>query len=66
MTEQTNTEQYETVELELTDEEALKYMKMAHEMDITFNQFVELALKEAIERHKLKEQHDQSSSKTDC
>ena len=66
MTEQNDTQRYETVELELTDEEALKYMKMAHELDITFNQFVELALTEAIERHKLKEQYDQSSSKTDC
>jgi len=46
------TEKYETIELNLTDEEALRYMTMAHEMDITFNQFVELALKEAIERHK--------------
>ena len=38
----------ETIDLEFSDEELLKYMKMAHELDITFNQFVERALKEAI------------------
>ena len=43
---------YETVELELTDEEALRYMKMAHELDITFNEFVERALQAAIDKHK--------------
>jgi hypothetical protein len=42
----------ETVVVEFTDEELLTYMMMAHEMDITFNQFVELALREAIEQHK--------------
>ena len=39
---------YETIDLEFSDEELLKYMKMAHELDITFNQLVERALKEAI------------------
>ena len=32
------------IEIDFTDEELLQYMKMAHEMDITFNQFVEQAL----------------------
>ena len=53
---------YETVELELTDEEALRYMKMAHELDITFNQFVERALTAAIEEHERTKNDDQSNS----
>jgi hypothetical protein len=38
--------------VDFTDEELLKYMKMAHERDMTFNQFVEEALRQAIEEHK--------------
>jgi hypothetical protein len=48
-------EDYDTrvsMPVEFTDEELLKYMKLAHERDITFNQFVEDALREAIEEHK--------------
>lgn len=41
----------EEIELHLTDEEALRYMKMAHELDITFNEFVERALRMVIEKH---------------
>lgn len=37
-----------SVPLNFTDEELLKYMKMAHERDITFNQFIEEALRAAI------------------
>ena len=37
------------VPVEFSDEELLKYMKMAHAMDITFNELVEKALREAIE-----------------
>ena len=47
-------EEYDTrvqVPVEFTDEELLKYMKMAHEHDMTFNQFVEAALKDAIDNH---------------
>lgn len=36
------------VPVNFSDEELLTYMKMAHEMDITFNELVERALKEAI------------------
>lgn len=36
------------VPVNFTDEELLKYMKMAHDRDITFNELVEEALKEAI------------------
>jgi hypothetical protein len=35
--------------VEFTDEELLKYMKLAHERDMTFNQFIEEALRAAIE-----------------
>ena len=31
---------YETIDLEFHEEELLKYMQMAHEKDITFNEFV--------------------------
>jgi hypothetical protein len=49
-------EDYDTrvqVPVEFTDDELLKYMKMAHERDMTFNEFVEEALRSAIEHHKL-------------
>ena len=44
------------IEVNFTDEELLTYMKMAHEQDITFNQFVENALRRFIEEH----ENDQS------
>ncbi len=37
------------VPIDFTDEELLKYMKMAHERDMTFNAFVEEALRHAID-----------------
>ncbi len=46
------------VPVEFSDDELLKYMKMAHDRDITFNQFVEEALKYAIENHQLQELKD--------
>ena len=39
----------EEIEVDFTDEELLEYMKQAHEMDITFNQFVERVLRKYIE-----------------
>ena len=48
-------EDYDTrvsVPVDFTDEELLKYMKLAHERDMTFNQLVTEALVEAIEEHK--------------
>ena len=39
----------ETVEIELTDQELLTLMRMAHEQDITFNKLVEKGILEAIE-----------------
>ena len=47
-------EDYDTrvsMPIDFSDEELLKYMKMAHERDMTFNQFVEEALRHAIEEH---------------
>jgi hypothetical protein len=41
-----------SIPVDFTDEELLKYMKLAHDRDITFNQLVEEALREAIEEHK--------------
>lgn len=43
------------VPVEFTDDELLTYMKMAHERDMTFNQFVEMALEAAIDEIKLRE-----------
>jgi len=45
-------ESYDTrvqVPVDFSDEELLKYMKMAHDRDMTFNEFVEEALRHAIE-----------------
>ena len=38
-----------TLELTMSDEDLLKYMKVAHEMNITFNDLINLALAEAVE-----------------
>ena len=46
-------EDYDTrvsVPMDFSDEELLQYMKLAHEQDTTFNQLVEQALREAIDR----------------
>jgi hypothetical protein len=48
-------EEYDTrvqVQVEFSDDELLQYMKAAHDMDITFNQFVEQALQAVIDKHK--------------
>jgi hypothetical protein len=39
----------ETIELDLTDAELLVLFKMAHERDVTFNDFVEIVLTEYLE-----------------
>jgi hypothetical protein len=47
-------EEYDTrvlVPVDFTDEELLKYMKAAHECDMTFNEFVVQAITEAIRVH---------------
>lgn len=38
-----------SVPLEFTDQDLLTYMKLAHEQDLTFNQFVEKAIRHGIE-----------------
>lgn len=53
-----NGKEYDTrveVPVDFTDAELLTYMKMAHEQDMTFNQFVEVALRHAIDQHKLED-----------
>jgi hypothetical protein len=53
-----NEEDYDTrvqIPVEFSDEELLTYMKMAHERDMTFNEFVEMALQVAIDEIKLRE-----------
>ena len=39
------------IPLEFSDEELLTYMKAAHDRDMTFNAFVEMAISEAIAHH---------------
>lgn len=49
-------EEYDTrvqIEVDFSDEDLLQYMKLAHSLDITFNQLVERAVKLAIEEHEL-------------
>lgn len=63
-----NEEDYDTrvrVPIDFTDEELLTFMKAAHEKDMTFNQFVEEALKSAIELYKddMREEYDFSNAR---
>ncbi len=47
-------EDYDTrvsIPVDFTDAELLKYMTMAHERDMTFNQFVEEAIREAMKEY---------------
>jgi len=47
-------EPYDTrvqIEVDFSDEELLQYMKLAHQRDMTFNEFVEEALRYAIEEY---------------
>lgn len=49
-------EDYDTrvmVSVDFSDEDLLKYMTLAHEQDITFNQFITLALESSIAQYKL-------------
>lgn len=48
-------EDYDTrvsLPVDFTDEELLKYMTMAHERDMTFNQFIEEALRQYLDEYK--------------
>lgn len=42
----------ETIQVDLTDEEFLCIAKLAHELDITFNQMVAKILQEELDRQK--------------
>jgi len=44
------------ITVDFTDDELLTYMKLAHEQDITFNQFVENALRRFLDE----EENEQS------
>ena len=51
-----NEEDYDTrvqMAVDFTDEDMLQYMKLAHQLDITFNELVERALKTAIDERNL-------------
>lgn len=57
-------EDYDTrvqVPVEFSDEELLKYMKMAHDRDMTFNEFVETALRAAIDEIQMRDEYDFSA-----
>ncbi len=50
-----NGEEYDTrikVPVDFSDEDLLKYMKLAHDLDITFNELVERAIREAVDECK--------------
>ena len=52
-------EPYDTrvqMQVDFTDEDLLQYMKLAHSMDITFNQLVEQALQTAIDNLKIEKE----------
>lgn len=51
----------ETVELDFNDEELLLYMKLAHERDITFNKFIEIALRRVIEESGIEDETPEAS-----
>lgn len=49
-------DEYDTrvlVPVDFSDDDLLHYMKIAHDMDITFNEFIEKALEEAIAKHQI-------------
>ena len=54
MTSQNETDKYETIPVDLTDEEFLTIARMAHERDITFNKMVETILWSYINERKNK------------
>ena len=51
----------ESIDVDFSDEELLQYMKLAHEQDITFNKFVENALRAAIEKAELENEKPEAS-----
>ena len=57
----TETDGKESVELDFSNEELLQYMTLAHERDITFNKFIELALRKAIDEYDMVNVNDSKS-----
>ena len=55
----TETDGKESIEVDFSDEDLLQYMKLAHERDITFNKFIEQALRTAIEELDLEQASDE-------
>jgi hypothetical protein len=51
-----------TIPIDFTDEELLQYMTMAHELDMTFNAFIEMALRNMIDRMKANGELDETFS----
>ena len=51
----------ESIDVDFTDEELLQYMKLAHQQDITFNKFVENALRAAIEQAGIEDEKPEAS-----
>jgi hypothetical protein len=45
--------------VDMSDEDMLQYMKLAHQLDITFNELVERALREAIDAHNATKERDE-------
>jgi hypothetical protein len=57
-----NEEEYDTriqMAVDFTDVDMLQYMKLVHQLDITFNELVERALREAIDFEKLRKEEDE-------
>jgi hypothetical protein len=47
------------MQIDFSDEDLLTYMKAAHEMDVTFNQFIVQALQAAIDKYEIGSTHEQ-------
>lgn len=46
-------EEYETIQITFEKEQLYQYMLRAHELDVTLNQFIEMALVKYMEEHNL-------------
>lgn len=62
MIEEKSTDGYETIQVDITDEEFLTIAKLAHERDITINKMIEHILWEEIKRHKDEQIQGQGST----
>ena len=62
MIEEKSTDGYETIQVDITDEEFLTIAKLAHERDITINKMIEHILWEEIKRRKDEQIQGQGST----